>query len=107
MDEFDLKALRETLVVSLSLLPPNAIVSLITFGTVTRLRVVRAQAGPGDARPHRRRRRRRRQRAPSRAPGAPGPSQPAAGAAGGRHLGAARFLLPVLQCEFELADILQ
>ncbi|TXT08792.1 hypothetical protein VHUM_02920 [Vanrija humicola] len=35
VDEDELKALRETLVVSLSLLPPNALVGLITFGTMT------------------------------------------------------------------------
>lgn len=34
VDEDELKALRETLVVSLSLLPPNALVGLITFGTM-------------------------------------------------------------------------
>jgi protein transport protein SEC23 len=34
IDEDELKALRETLVVSLSLLPPNALVGLITFGTM-------------------------------------------------------------------------
>lgn len=36
VDEDELKALRETLVVSLSLLPPNALVGLITFGTMVR-----------------------------------------------------------------------
>lgn len=34
MDDDDLKALREALVVSLSLLPPNALVGLITYGTM-------------------------------------------------------------------------
>src|SRR4051812_24118618 len=34
LDDDDLKALKETLVVSLSLLPPNALVGLITFGTM-------------------------------------------------------------------------
>lgn len=34
VDEDELKALRETLVVSLSLLPPNAYVGLITYGTM-------------------------------------------------------------------------
>jgi len=37
IDEDELKALRETLVVSLSLLPPNALVGLITFGTMVSL----------------------------------------------------------------------
>lgn len=35
LEEDELNALRETLVVSLSLLPPNALVGLITFGTMT------------------------------------------------------------------------
>ena len=34
LDEDDLKALRESIVVSLSLLPPHALVGLITFGTM-------------------------------------------------------------------------
>jgi protein transport protein SEC23 len=37
VDEDELKALKETLVVSLSLLPPNALVGLITFGTMVSL----------------------------------------------------------------------
>lgn len=35
LEEDELNALRETLVVSLSLLPPNALVGLITYGTMT------------------------------------------------------------------------
>lgn len=34
LDEDDLKALRETIIVSLSLLPPHALVGLITYGTM-------------------------------------------------------------------------
>lgn len=34
LDEDDLKALRDALVVSLSLIPPYALVGLITFGTM-------------------------------------------------------------------------
>ena len=34
LDEEDLKALRDALVVSLSLIPPYALVGLITFGTM-------------------------------------------------------------------------
>jgi len=33
LDEDDLKALKESILVSLSLLPPQALVGLITFGT--------------------------------------------------------------------------
>ena len=34
LDEEDLKALRDALVVSLSLIPPYALVGLITYGTM-------------------------------------------------------------------------
>jgi protein transport protein SEC23 len=37
LDEEDLKALRDALVVSLSLIPPYALVGLITFGTMVRI----------------------------------------------------------------------
>lgn len=37
MDDDDLKALKDSLIVSLSLLPPYALVGLITFGTMVRL----------------------------------------------------------------------
>lgn len=36
-DEDNLKALKETLVTSLSLLPPNALVGLVTFGTIVQV----------------------------------------------------------------------
>jgi protein transport protein SEC23 len=36
LDDEDLKALRDSLIVSLSLLPPHALVGLITFGTMVR-----------------------------------------------------------------------
>ena len=37
LDEDDLKALKDSIVVSLSLLPPHALVGLITYGTMVRL----------------------------------------------------------------------
>lgn len=37
LEEEDLKALRDALVVSLSLIPPYALVGLITFGTMVRM----------------------------------------------------------------------
>ena len=40
VDEEDFKALRDALVVSLSLLPPYALVGLITFGTMVRIVLV-------------------------------------------------------------------
>jgi protein transport protein SEC23 len=34
LDDSDLQALKDTLIVSLSLLPPTALIGLITFGTM-------------------------------------------------------------------------
>ena len=36
LEDEDLKAMKDSLVVSLSLLPPHALVGLITFGTMVR-----------------------------------------------------------------------
>ena len=114
MDADDLKALCETLVVSLSLLPPHALVGLITFGTMVQVHELGYENCPKSyvfrgskdyspkniqdmlgltpgARP---------------APGAPGgPSAPRA--AGAAQLGVSRFLLPVSQCEYQLTGILE
>jgi protein transport protein SEC23 len=38
LDEEDLQALKDALVVSLSLLPPYALVGLITYGTMVTIR---------------------------------------------------------------------
>ena len=113
MEPDDLKALCESLVVSLSLLPPQALVGLVTFGTMVQVHELGYESCPKSfvfrgskdyspkhiqemlgltpgARP---------------APGAQGgPSQPRA--AGGQ-LGASRFLLPVSQCEYQLTSILE
>lgn len=114
MDADDLKALCETLVVSLSLLPPHALVGLITFGTMVQVHELGYENCPKSyvfrgskdyspkniqdmlgltpgARP---------------VPGAPGgPSAPRA--AGAAQLGVSRFLLPVSQCEYQLTGILE
>lgn len=45
LDEDDLKALKDSLVVSLSLLPPDAWVGLITFGTMVRDRAMAMNTG--------------------------------------------------------------
>lgn len=39
LDDEDLVALKNSLVISLSLLPPNALVGLITYGTMVRLAI--------------------------------------------------------------------
>ncbi|KAI8837481.1 hypothetical protein BJ741DRAFT_603604 [Chytriomyces cf. hyalinus JEL632] len=113
LDEDDLKALKDSLVVSLSLLPPNALVGLITFGTMAQVHelgynecpkshVFRGSkeyptkqiqemlglAGGAGARPQ----------APGMKPGQP-PMQ------GGS--GIQRFLLPISQCEFTITTILE
>ncbi|KAF9586167.1 GTPase-activating protein S23 [Lunasporangiospora selenospora] len=111
MDEDDLKALKDSLVVSLSLLPPHALVGLITFGTMTQVH----ELGYGEcaksyvfrgnkdytskqvqdmlglsaqaARPQQ----------PVR-PGQPAPFVPS---------GNSRFLLPIQQCEYTLSSVLE
>ena len=42
IDEQDLKSLKDSLIVSLSLLPPECLVGLITFGTMVRMRAERS-----------------------------------------------------------------
>ncbi|KAJ3019085.1 GTPase-activating protein S23 [Thoreauomyces humboldtii] len=111
LDEVDLKALKDALVVSLSLLPPDSLVGLITYGTMAQVHelgysdcpksyVFRGSKeynakqiqdmlglgavpvmGPGQQRP-----------------GQPMPPQQA---------GSSRFLAPVSQCEFTLTTILE
>ncbi|KAG1718205.1 hypothetical protein EDB19DRAFT_1800806 [Suillus lakei] len=108
LDAEDLKALRDALVVSLSLIPPYALVGLITFGTMTQVhelgyaecsksyvfrggkeytqKQIQDMLGLSTT-----------TRAAPRA-GQPMPQQA---------FGAARFLLPVQQCEFQLTGILE
>jgi len=124
LDADDLKALRDAIVVSLSLLPPYALVGLITFGTMVSTdvfissppsNILQAQVheigyaecsksyvfrGGKEYTP--------KQiqdmlglSAQNRA--APRPGQPMPPQA----FGAARFLLPVSQCEFQLTGILE
>ncbi|TPX32373.1 hypothetical protein SmJEL517_g04553 [Synchytrium microbalum] len=113
LDESDLKALKDSLVVSLSLLPPQALVGLITYGTMAQVhelgysecpksyvfrgskeyssKQIQDMLGMGGmtaARPQ-----------PNVRPGQPG-APPGT-------VGASRFLLPVAQCEFQLTAILE
>ncbi|TPX68583.1 hypothetical protein SpCBS45565_g03043 [Spizellomyces sp. 'palustris'] len=113
LDEVDLKALKDALVVSLSLLPPNALVGLITYGTMAQVhelgysecpksyvfrgskeynaKQIQDMLGLGAA--------------PSMRPGQPQPrpGQPPVA----QNMGAGRFLLPISQCEFTLTSILE
>ncbi|KAI8817160.1 uncharacterized protein EV422DRAFT_542658 [Fimicolochytrium jonesii] len=115
LDETDLKALKDSLVVSLSLLPPNSLVGLITYGTMAQVhelgysdcpksyvfrgskeynaKQIHDMLGLGAVPAMR----------PGQAPGRPG--QPAM--APQQNMGASRFLLPVSQCEFTLTSILE
>ncbi|KAG0234508.1 GTPase-activating protein S23 [Actinomortierella wolfii] len=108
-DEQDLKALKDSLVVSLSLLPPHALVGLVTFGTMAQVHELGYTECPksyvfrgnkdysckqiqdmlgltAQARPQQ----------PMR------PGQPAPMASGN-----SRFLLPYQQCEYTLTSILE
>lgn len=112
MEADDLKSLCESLVVSLSLLPPHALVGLVTFGTVVQVHELGYEncpksyvfRGGKDYSP------KSIQEMLGLVPGtrpAPGggPSQlkPVTGAP----IGATRFLLPVSQCEYQLTSILE
>ncbi|BGP39871.1 GTPase-activating protein S23 [Rhodotorula kratochvilovae] len=114
LEEDDLKALKESIIVSLSLLPPHALVGLITYGTMTQVHELGYTECPksfvfrgtkeyttksivemlGLAPPTR-------QGGPG-APGAPPANVPPPALSG-----AARFLLPVSQCEFSLTAVLE
>ncbi|KAL9940600.1 hypothetical protein V8E36_000088 [Tilletia maclaganii] len=103
---------------SLLLLPANAFVGLITFGTIAQTHQFGYDQCPKSSVF-----RGTKEYAPKQIqemlgftaaaaanaprPGAPGPSQAVPAAASGRPLGAARLLLPVAQCEFQLTNILE
>ena len=134
LDEDDLKALKETIVVSLSLLPPNALVGLITYGTMVSLRGLAVAFRSSElmilllhqAQVHElaygecpksyvfRGSKDYQQKQivdmlglnPSTArPAAAGPSMP--GQRGGFQAAASRFLMPVQACEFQLTQIIE
>ncbi|KZT37080.1 hypothetical protein SISSUDRAFT_1129918 [Sistotremastrum suecicum HHB10207 ss-3] len=107
LDEEELKALRDAIIISLSLIPPFALVGLITYGTMTQLH----ELGYGDCpksyvfRGGKEYNQKQIQDmlglSGTRAAPRPGQPLPPQG------LGAARFLLPVSQCEFQLTSILE
>ncbi|TFY60720.1 hypothetical protein EVJ58_g4957 [Rhodofomes roseus] len=102
----ELKALRDAIIVSLSLLPPYALVGLITYGTMAQVHELgyaecnKSYVFRGG-----------KEYSPkqiqdmlglsSQNRAAPRPGQPM------QTFGAARFLLPVSQCEFQLTGILE
>ena len=120
MEADDLKALCESLVLSLSLLPPHALVGLVTFGTVVQVHELGYEGCPKSyvfrgskdyspkqiqdmlgltpgSRPTP-------NLAGAAAPGGPS-AQPRAPTSG--QIGATRFMLPVSQCEYQLTNILE
>lgn len=118
LDEPDLQALRSELVISLSLLPPNALVGLITFGTMTQVHELGYSECPKSFVFRGTKEYTPKQiqdmlglsqtvgppRGPPGQPGQPGPGQQPPQP--GQH-GASRFLLPVSQVEFSLTGILE
>ncbi|KAG7531183.1 hypothetical protein FFLO_04542 [Filobasidium floriforme] len=112
LDEDDLKALKETIVVSLSLLPPNALVGLITYGTMTQVHELAYGECPKSYVFRGSKDYQQKQIVdmlglnPSTArPAAAGPSMP--GQRGGFQTAASRFLMPVQACEFQLTQIIE
>jgi protein transport protein SEC23 len=105
MDNEDLEALKETLQMSLSLLPPESLVGLITFGTTVQLHELGVEGcsksfvfrGTKDYDTA------TLQKMLGLMPsGGGGPRAP--GAASAQTQGAARFLQPVEQCDMSLTD---
>ncbi|KAH9171312.1 hypothetical protein EDB89DRAFT_2178924 [Lactarius sanguifluus] len=102
LDAEDLKALRDAIVVSLSLLPPFALVGLVTFGTMAQVHEIGYAEcsksyvfrGGKEYTP------KQIQDMLEQPPALASPMPPQA-------FGAARFLLPVSQCEFQLTGILE
>lgn len=107
MDEEDLKALRDAIVTSLSLIPPYALVGLITFGTMCQVHELGYAEcnksyvfrGSKEYSP------KQIQDMLSLTGGARGSARP--GQPTPQNFGASRFLLPVSQCEFQLTGILE
>ncbi|CAG8666309.1 9162_t:CDS:10 [Ambispora leptoticha] len=110
LEDDDLKALKDSLVVSLSLLPPHALVGLITFGTMTQVHELGYSECPKSYVFRGTKEYASKQiqemlglSAPVIRPQMQKPGQ----TLGVQNLGASRFLLPVQQCEFTLTSILE
>lgn len=112
LDDDDLKALKEAIIVSLSLLPPHALVGLITYGTMAQVHELGYAEcaksfvfrGSKEYTPKQITEMLGLTSAPR--PGGPGgPAAPAAPAPAA--FGAARFLLPVDQVEYSLTNIVE
>ncbi|GAA5878975.1 hypothetical protein JCM16303_007250 [Sporobolomyces ruberrimus] len=113
LDDDDLKALKESIIVSLSLLPPHALVGLITYGTMTQVHELGYTECPksfvfrGTKEYTPKQITEMLGLSTSAASRPPGSIQPPPNAPPPPLSGAARFLLPVSQCEFALTAILE
>ncbi|KAK7048479.1 protein transport protein SEC23 [Favolaschia claudopus] len=108
LDEEDLKALRDALVVSLSLIPPYSLVGLITYGTMTQVHEIGyAECNKSyvfrGGKEYQPKQIQDMLGLSSQSRAAPRPGQPMPQ----QSFGASRFLLPVQQCEFQLTGILE
>eukprot|EP00041_Stephanoeca_diplocostata_P017970 m.372535 g.372535 ORF g.372535 m.372535 type:complete len:779 (+) comp20875_c0_seq2:182-2518(+) len=111
LDEEDLQALKESVVMSLSLLPPNALVGLITYGTTVQLHELGVE---GICKSYVFRGTKELETKSLQTMLGIGPQgnrqQPQPGAAGQRpgvNVGANRFLQPVEKCDMSLTDIIE
>jgi protein transport protein SEC23 len=115
LEDSELKALRDSLIVSLSLLPPTALVGLITFGTMANVHEIGFQECPKSYVFRGNKEYNPKQigemlglTQSSGKPVGPSPvrtSQASMGGVPGQ--GAARFLQPVGECEFTLTTVLE
>ncbi|KAL7412681.1 hypothetical protein BDY24DRAFT_392338, partial [Mrakia frigida] len=108
LDADEIKALRDVLVISLSLIPPNALVGLVTFGTMAQVHELGYSECPksyvfrGSKEYSPKQIQDMLGLNPSNRPG-PRPGQPVPPSL----FGASRFFMPVQQCEFQLTNILE
>ncbi|GAA98427.1 hypothetical protein E5Q_05113 [Mixia osmundae IAM 14324] len=118
LDPEDLKALKEVLILSLSLIPPNALVGLVTYGTMTQVHELGYSEcaksyvfrGTKEYAPARIQEmlglnQLQRPQQPVMNPNLPPGQQPQLQQPSGG--GAARFLQPISACEFQLSLILE
>ncbi|KAH8928240.1 protein transporter SEC23 [Atractiella rhizophila] len=109
-DEEEMKSLKESIVLSLSLLPPGALVGLITYGTMTQVHELgyldcpKSYVFRGSKEYSPQQIQTLLALNPSNVP-RPNPGAPPQGPM--PMAGAARFLLPLEQCEFQLTNILE
>eukprot|EP00049_Salpingoeca_infusionum_P000330 m.39098 g.39098 ORF g.39098 m.39098 type:complete len:793 (+) comp10280_c0_seq4:160-2538(+) len=105
LDDEDLQALKESIVMSLSLLPQHALVGLITFGTNVQLHELTTE-GCSKSYVFRGTKGFETEQIRTMLGLTPGTARPAAGQAASA-TGASRFLQPVADCDMTLSDIVE